>query len=110
MDEGTGGTMVNVLRGAVVEEEIELTLLELCQACGSEREQVVRWVGEGVLEVSGAVPDEWRFRGPALRRARLAASFTRELEVNVPGIALALDLLDEIEDLRSQLQRMRGWR
>ena len=29
-----------------------------------------------------------------------------ELDVNVPGVALALDLLDEIEALRSQLQRV----
>ena len=102
--------MVEVLRGTVVEEEIELTLVELCQASGSEREQVVRWVVEGVLEVSGEAPDDWRFPGTALRRARLAASFTRELEVNEPGVALALDLLDEIEALRSQLQRLRHWR
>jgi chaperone modulatory protein CbpM len=108
MDKATGDMMADVLRGLVVEEEVELTLVELCQACGSEREQVVRWVGEGVLEVSGDAPEEWRFRGPALRRARLAASFMRELDVNVPGVALALDLLDEIEALRSQLQRLRG--
>ena len=38
--------MASVLRGTVVEEEIELTLVELCQACGAEREQVL-----GVVEV-----------------------------------------------------------
>jgi chaperone modulatory protein CbpM len=97
-----------VLRGRVVEEEMELSLVELCQACGAHREEVSVWVLEGVLEPSGQAPDEWRFGGPALRRARLAASFSRELELNAAGVALALDLLDEIASLKAQLQRLQG--
>ena len=96
-----------VLQGQVVEEEVELTLVELCQACGTDREQILLWVGEGVLEPVGAAPEAWRFGGPALRRARLAASFSRELEINPPGVALAIELLDEIEALRAQLRRVR---
>ena len=48
---------------------------------------------------------EWRFEGPSLRRARLALALTRELEINPPGVALALDLLDEIAALRASLRR-----
>jgi len=33
---------------------------------------------------------------------------TRDLEVNTPGVALALELLDEIAELRSQLARAGG--
>ena len=89
----------------VVEEEIHLTLLELCQACGAPEEQVSIWVLEGVLEPDGEQPREWRFTGPALRRARLALRLTRDLELNPPGVALALDLLDEIAVLKARLQR-----
>jgi chaperone modulatory protein CbpM len=49
---------------------------------------------------------QWRFRGSALRRTRLALSFARDLEVNPPGIALALDLIDEIDALRARLHRL----
>ena len=41
----------------------------------------------------------------AQRRARVAVRLTRDLELNTPGVALALDLLDEIHELRSQLAR-----
>jgi chaperone modulatory protein CbpM len=89
----------------IVEEDVELSLLELCRAC-SAREEVVRvWVVEGVLTPIGEAPDEWRFRGPSLRRARLAVTLTRELEINAPGVALALDLMDEIEALKARLRR-----
>ena len=63
------------------------------------------WVVEGVLAPIGASPQEWRFTGASLRRARLALTLTRELEINAPGVALALDLMDEIAALRASLRR-----
>jgi chaperone modulatory protein CbpM len=96
------------LRGQVVEEEIQLTLVELCQAVSAPEARVVAWVFEGVLEPVGEQPQDWRFSGPSLRRARLAERLTRDLEVNPAGVALALDLLDEIAALRAELQRGAG--
>ncbi len=93
-------------RGSVVEEEIHLTLVELCQACSASEEHVIAWVFEGVLEPVGEVPQDWRFTGQSLRRARLAWSFTRDLGINPSGVALALDLLDEIAALQAQLYRI----
>jgi chaperone modulatory protein CbpM len=93
-------------RYPIVEEELPLTLAELCQACYASEEHVITWVFEGALEPVGETPQEWRFTGPALRRARLALSLTRDLEVNAPGVALALDLLDEIAELQARLQRL----
>ncbi len=90
---------------AIVEEDVHLTLVELCRACRAEEEQVRVWVVEGVLTPLGASPPEWRFAGASLRRARLALTLTRELEVNAPGVALALDLMDEIEALKASLRR-----
>jgi len=62
-------------------------------------------VDEGALEAIGNAPSEWRFTDPALRRGKLALWLTRDLEINLPGVALALDLLDEIATLQAQLQR-----
>lgn len=93
------------VRGAIVEEELQLTLVELCQACHVSEQYVITWVIEGALEVVGDVPQDWRFTGPSLRRAKLALWLTRDLEINPPGVALALDLLDDIAALQAQLQR-----
>ena len=96
------------LRGPVVEEEIRLTLVELCRVCRVPEAQVRSWVGEGVLEPMGRAPEEWQFAGAALRRTRLATRLTRDFELNPPGVALALDLLDEIDALRARLRRLGG--
>jgi chaperone modulatory protein CbpM len=94
------------MQGPVVEEEVRFTLMELCQACSAEQEHVLTWVFEGVLEPVGDSPQDWRFSGESLRRARLALRLSRDLEINPPGVALALDLLDEIAELRARLQRI----
>jgi chaperone modulatory protein CbpM len=93
-------------RYPIVEEELPLTLAELCRACFAPEEYVITWVFEGALDPVGDTPQEWRFTGQSLRRARLALSLTRDLEVNPPGVALALDLLDEIAELQARLQRL----
>ena len=97
-------TVTPLARGPVVEEDIHLTLTELCQACSASEEHVITWVFEGVLEPIGEAPQEWRFSGQSLHRARLAWSLSRDLELNPPGVALALDLLDEIATLQARLQ------
>ena len=89
----------------IVEEDVHLSLVELCRACRAQEEQVRVWVVEGVLTPIGEAPNEWRFAGASLRRARLALTLTRELEINAPGVALALDLMDEIEALKASLRR-----
>ncbi len=96
-----------VLRGSVVGDEIQLTVIELCRACGTSEQQVEVWVVEGVLQPEGgASRDEWRFGADALARLRVATRLARDLEVNDPGVALALDLLDRIAALESSLRRL----
>ena len=96
------------LGGPVVEEEIHLTLVELCRVCNVPEAEVRRWVGEGALEPIGEAPEQWRFGGASLRRTRVATRLVRDFELNPPGVALALDLLDEIEALRAHLRRLAG--
>ena len=90
----------------VVEDDVHLSLVELCRACDAQEEQVQLWVVEGVLSPIGSSPPEWRFTGTSLRRARLALTLTRELEINPPGVAFALDLMDRIEALEAVQRRV----
>ena len=96
----------SLTQGEIVENELHLTLQELCRASQAPVEQVHIWVVEGVLQPTGQAPQEWRFTGQSLRRARVAVRLTRDLEVNASGVALALDLLDEISALQAQLQQI----
>ena len=98
-------TTSSALVGSVVEVELELTTLELCRACHASEQQVELWVIEGVLQPRGDSREAWRFGGDSLARMRVAMRLMRDLEVNTPGVALALDLLDRIAELESRLAR-----
>jgi chaperone modulatory protein CbpM len=97
-----------VVHGVVVEETLHFTLVQLCRACRAEQQQLIVLVEEGVLQPAGDTPRDWVFSGPSLRRARAALRLSRDLELNTSGTALVLDLLDEIEALRSRLKRLGG--
>jgi chaperone modulatory protein CbpM len=96
--------MTSYLEGEIVEEQVEFTLVELCRVSGASEEELTMWISEGAFEPRGARSEEWRFSGAALRRVRTANRLARDLEINAAGIALALDLLDEIDALRAQLK------
>ena len=88
------------LQGEIVEERVEFTLSELSRASGASEEQLVLWVGEGAFEPRGEAVQAWRFNGTALQRAMCAHHLTRDLGLNAAGVALALDLLEQIDALR----------
>ncbi|MBC7735559.1 MAG: MerR family transcriptional regulator [Bacteriovorax sp.] len=91
-----------------IEEQVQFSLFELTEACRADTEQLVALVNEGALTPIGDGPQRWRFAGVTLQRARTALRLTHDLELNAPGAALVLDLLDQIDTLRAQLRRVAG--
>ncbi|RBA24284.1 chaperone modulator CbpM [Herminiimonas fonticola] len=99
-------TVSNYLDCQIVEEDIKLTLFELCQASHASEETIRSLVMEGVLEPIEQQAQEWQFPGSSLRRAKLAQQLTEDMEINPSGVALVLDLLDRIASLQAQLVRL----
>ncbi len=99
--------LLSLLSGEVLEEEVELTLVELCRTCQLPSERLLELVEEGIVEPLGQDPEHWRFRGASVRRVRCALRLERDLGVNSAGAALALELLEELQSLRARLERLR---
>jgi chaperone modulatory protein CbpM len=97
------GTKKTTLVGTILEEEVVLSLGELCRASRLSAERVIELAEEGVVEPIGRSPENWRFRGVNLRRIRCAQRLEEDLGVNTAGVALVLDLLEELEGLRTRL-------
>ena len=93
------------LSGSIFDEATEITVVELCRVCAIDVTVVDELVGEGILEPTGGSTDNLLFPYSSVRRTRTAVNLQRDLGLNLAGAALALDLLDRIEDLRSQLRR-----
>ena len=94
------------LSGTIFDESAILSIKDLSRMCNVEERHIVEFVEEGVLNVV-EIRSEWHFTGDALRRARLALRLERDLELNLAGVALALDLIEELQQLRRELEAKR---
>jgi chaperone modulatory protein CbpM len=92
------------LSAEIFDEYAVLSVDELSRLCAVDRTYIVDLVEEGVLSVVEVGTQEWHFRGSALRRARTALRLQRDLEINLPGVALAMTLLQELDELRRELE------
>lgn len=97
--------LLPVHAGTVIEDD-SLTLGQLCDDCGVQADWVISLVEEGIIEPQGGEIALWHFSGATLVRVRSALRLQRDLGVNLAGIALALDLMEELEHLRAQLKLM----
>jgi chaperone modulatory protein CbpM len=98
----------SALSGETLGEGEEISLDQLCHACAQHTETVVAMVEEGILKPVAADAIHWRFTATSIRRVRTAVRLQRDLEVNLAGAALALQLMDRIERLRTKLRRLEG--
>ncbi|WP_296063288.1 chaperone modulator CbpM [uncultured Amphritea sp.] len=79
-----------------------LSFSELCQQTGVAENTVVEIIEQGIVDPVGASPGEWLFSPEMLILTKKAVRLHRDLDVNWPGIALAIELLNEVEQLREQ--------
>lgn len=92
--------MTDPISAMLLDESVELTMTELCTACRVSEELVIDIVAEGIVEPLGPERAQWRFSGVAVARIQRVIRLQQEFDVNLPGAALALELLEEIERLR----------
>lgn len=86
-------------------ETTHISLNELCRHCEIHAERVISLIEEGIIQPSGVQPSDWLFNGADVVRVQVVLRLQRDLEINTPGAALALQLLDEIASLQKQLKR-----
>lgn len=93
-----------ILKGNTLDEQSDITLDDMCRACRVEQRVIIVLIEEGIIEPRVRSESPWRFSGTSLTRVSRALRLQRDFELNPAGVAIALDLLDEIEDLRRRLK------
>ncbi len=93
-----------ILSGTILEEDSEVSLAQLCDACAVHAEAVEAMVEEGIVAPIGGGISKWHFTRSSVVRVRTVLRVQRDLHVNLAGAALALDLLERIEALNARLK------
>lgn len=86
---------------------LQLNIHEFCQSAELPQAALLEIIEHGILEPSGASPEQWLFDANALVIAKRARRLQGELQIEWAGIALALQLLDELEQLRAENTQLR---
>ncbi len=102
------------LQGEIIGKDISLTLEQLCRSCALPKEQVLLLVEEGIIEPrtptgeTAVEPqtENWQFHWKSLTRVRTSIRLQNDLGLNLPGVALVLELLERIDKLERHLKQL----
>src|SRR5512133_749945 len=87
----------------VLDEQPTYTIHEICEE-GVRAEFVVELVDYGVIAPVAEGPREhWVFDSAARARLHRAQRLQRDMELNLAGIAMSLEVLDEVQQLRQRV-------
>jgi len=93
-----------IVSGVCLGDDGWLELGEFAHACGVEEAFVRLLVEEGLVQPP-LDAEPWRFGGEELARVRRIRRLQRDFEANLQSVAVMVDLIDEVERLRTALQR-----
>jgi len=96
-------TLDRILEGTPLDESTWIEVGDFCAWLSVERHWVASLVEAGVLEPRGAAPESWSFPASDLQRVRATARLVHDLDVNLAGAAVILDLLEERRRLTRRL-------
>ena len=97
--------IIKLFYGVVLEEQQAISLEELCQCCNLPMEQLIVMVDHGIIEPleTNVTISHWMFSGDSLLRVQTVLRLQRDLDINLAGAVLAVELLDEIKELRQRV-------
>ena len=100
--------VTQIVVGSILEEGPTLNLAELCQNCQTPAEFIISLVDQGVIvPLEGTSTRHWQFHQSAQIRTHKALRLRHDLGINLSGVALSLELLDEIDELKRELNELR---
>ena len=88
------------------------TLEQLLEASGLTRTDLQDLIDLGAIEPTNQDPDHYLFRADCIVIARTARRLRDDFELNAAGLALALNLLQRIDELEEEINRapLKRWR
>ena len=99
--------IIKVYEGSDAEEESQhLTIIQLCNRCRISSSDLLELMQEGIIERQPLQKKSPRFSLDMVERVQRAQRLMRDLELNIAGVALAMQLLDRIDFLEKQLRRL----
>lgn len=85
-----------------IDKTMKISVEEFCQTVDMPKEFLIEIVEHGIIEPQGKSSENWVFDQELLPVVKSAVRLKRDLGIDWTGIALALDLIRELEELRRE--------
>ncbi|BCA94517.1 molecular chaperone [Legionella antarctica] len=95
------------LVGVLIEETTTISFNEVCRKYNIPKELLIEMIEQGLFNNQATQIEQVALDQKALRRLESAFRLHRDLGINLPGVALALELLEEMEEMRNELDILR---
>ena len=93
-----------ILADTLNEETMTFTLTEFSEQYDVQEKMLFEMLEHSLIEPQEITDEELYIDLRALRRIQSAVRLQRDLEINLPGIALVLELVDQLERAREELE------
>jgi chaperone modulatory protein CbpM len=93
-----------LIEAVLLDNRTTYTFVEVCQFCQLTEAELKDWMAHGLLgeEVHESL-ESIQFNQDMLQRIRTAYRLHNELEINLQGVILVLNLMNELESVRDEL-------
>ncbi|HSQ02522.1 MAG TPA: chaperone modulator CbpM [Burkholderiales bacterium] len=89
-----------------LDERAMVSLIELAQCSGLSEQELRELIDLGALAPDDPQSDVWQFTAQTILTARTACRLRNDFELDAPGLALALTLLERIRELEAQVRHL----
>lgn len=96
----------DIITGVLIEETTTYTLIEVCQRYHISEALIQELAEHGFFPTRTTEIKNLQFTETMLRRMESAFRLHRDLDINMPGVVLAMELLDQIESLNRELKML----
>jgi len=91
-----------------ISPDTHVSFADLCSAVNISADYIIELIEyDVIIPISGAEPEEWQFNIQAMSVVSKAARLHRDLDINWADIALVLNLLEEINQLKDENRQLK---
>lgn len=96
-----------IVAGVLVDENMKVSFVEVCQQFDISKEMIQEMIEHGFFEDHPLQKKDALIDQRTMERMRSAQRLEQDLGINIPGVVLVLELLDELEQIRNELDILR---
>ena len=97
----------NLLIGVLIEESETISYSEVCHKYNIPENLLIEMMEHGLFTNKSADFEQLKLNQKELHRIESAFRLHRDLGINLPGVVLAIELLEKIEKLDEELSILR---